>query len=99
MTTEEEVAKVYHTAVNLSKILHEEKKKYDSKVIKLIHDIEKVRPKRKLKKKIKKVVKKNEKIHESTGKESTLGKDTKTIHREKELLQDGELSETKEVSK
>ena len=40
MTTEEEVAKVYHTAVNLSKILHEEKKKYDSKVSKLIHDIE-----------------------------------------------------------
>ena len=84
-----------------------EKKGFDKDIVRkaqqisreLIHDIEKVRPKRKLKKKIKKVVKKNEKVHESAGKEITLGKEPEKNHKEGELLQDDKLPETKEVSK
>ncbi len=84
-----------------------EKKGFDKEIVRkaqqisreLCEDIEKVRPKRKLKKKKKQVIKKNEKIHESTGKEGTLGKEPEKIHKEGELLQDGKLPETEEVSK
>ena len=84
-----------------------EKKGFDKEIVRkaqqisreLCEDIEKVRPKRKLKKKKKQVIKKNEKIHESAGKEGTLGKEPGKIHKEGELLQDGKLPETEEVSK